>query len=264
MCALFFARWSCVLTNTFLVLFSAELPLRFEEGEKSCDEKFRSSPTETRIHEISHLTIFLSFNFSFSFSFLSSRLLMPSIFLFLSVVLNASLCSLFFALKLKPVYEGRNVLKIFFLLFGCFFFTFNVSSWLRNTFDLSASLAFCWLALVVVVCANGGEKWRNNFENNVEALLPDAFSRDPRAASTFSPQRSARKRPKEEWKKSILWFHVILLFFLQSFPPVNFLCDERKMKQARERQEQKNLENQSRKTLAFPKAWRASYSPGSQ
>lgn len=135
-------RW---LTNTFpsfqFVLWSFRSE---EERKKKLRRNFLCSTRCRLNHEISHLTIFLSFNFSFSFSFLSSRFSCLRYFF-----LNASLCSLFFALKLKPVYEGRNVLKIFFffsLAESFFYFTFNVSSCLRNTFDLSRSAQLASLA----------------------------------------------------------------------------------------------------------------------
>lgn len=77
--------------------------------------------------------------------------------------------------------------------------------------------------------------------------LFNAFSR-PESSSSFARSFEMKISPKqnersERREKSILWFHVILLFFLQSFPPVYFFYDEMKRYKRKERRgELKNLE----------------------
>lgn len=155
--------------------------------------------------------------------------------------------------------------KYFFFSSAVFFFTFNVSSWLRNTFDLSASLAFCWLALVVVVCANGGKSEGTILKITLKLFCPMHFLEILERRRRFLPNEMRENVRKKNGKNLFCDFMLYCYFSYSHFPQsISCATKERWSRQERERQEQKNLENQSRKTLAFPKAWRASYSPGSQ
>lgn len=186
---------------------------------------------------------------------------MPSIF-FLECF---SLFAFFFALKLKPVYEGRNVLKIFFffsLAESFFYFTFNVSSCLRNTFDLSRSAQLASLAFRFDSSARwkGKKKKEKRLKEilklTLKLFLLALFPSRIRLACLIEnfPQKTRSKNWKRGKKESILWFHVILLFFPTVISPSQFLWEDEADRREAKKNLEKNQQNQSRKTLAFPKA----------